>query len=188
VNKRIVLLASGTGSLAEAVMDAKIPGTEIVSLISDRDAPVIDKASARGINTELISFKSSPSREEWDERIINAVEKLNPDLVVSVGFMRVLPAKFVHQFKTINTHPALLPHFPGAHAVRDALAAGVAVTGSTVHWVDEGVDTGKIIRQREVEIYQGDTEESLHERIKIVERTLIVETLVEYSLNKLKVV
>jgi phosphoribosylglycinamide formyltransferase-1 len=188
VSKRILLLASGSGTLAEAVMDAQIPGIEIVSLISDRIAPVIEKAASRGIKTELVSFKDSPSREVWNERIISAVANLNPDLVVSVGFMRILPSEFVHRFKTINTHPALLPLFPGAHAVRDALAAGVESTGSTVHWVDEGVDTGAIIKQRKVEIRKGDTEESLHERIKIVERTLIVETLVEYSLDKLKVV
>jgi phosphoribosylglycinamide formyltransferase-1 len=93
--------------------------------------------------------------------------------------MRILSAEFVERFKVINTHPALLPNFPGAHAVRDALAAGASKTGTTVHWVDAGVDTGEIIAQQVVEIAAGDTEASLHERIKIAERGLIVEVLRE---------
>ena len=99
--------------------------------------------------------------------------------------MRILPPEFVNEFSTINTHPALLPLYPGAHPVRDALAAGATVTGTTVHWVDEGIDTGRIINQISVAIKPGDTEESLHERIKIEERKLIVETLSQYSHNGL---
>jgi phosphoribosylglycinamide formyltransferase-1 len=116
-------------------------------------------------------------RTSWDNQISEEMAKLNPDLVVSVGFMRILAKEFVTRFPTINTHPALLPNFPGAHAVRDALISGASVTGSTVHWVDAGVDTGSIISQKEVVILPQDDESSLHERIKIVERELIVETL-----------
>ena len=107
-------------------------------------------------------------------------------MIVSVGFMRILPASFVEKYLIINTHPALLPHFPGAHAVRDALAAGVGETGATVHWVDAGVDTGEVIAQTPVSVEAGDTVESLHERIKIVERKLIVETLKKFTSEGLK--
>ena len=119
-------------------------------------------------------------RAEWNREIFDLTESLQPDLVVSVGFMRVLAPDYVAHFQVMNTHPALLPHFPGAHAVRDALAAGAVETGTTVHWVDAGVDTGPIIAQRVVAIEPGDTEESLHERIKIAERNLIVETLTHW--------
>jgi len=105
------------------------------------------------------------------------IAALKPDLVVSAGFMRILSERITSRFKIINSHPALLPLFPGAHAVRDALAAGATETGTTIHWVDAGVDTGKVIAQERVEIRPEDTEESLHERIKIVERGLIVATI-----------
>lgn len=104
-------------------------------------------------------------------------ESLNPSLVVSAGFMRILAPEYVANFKVINSHPSLLPSFPGAHAVRDALKANATVTGTSIHWVDAGVDTGKVIASREVPILVGDTEELLHERIKIVERGLIVATI-----------
>ena len=119
-------------------------------------------------------------RDTWDAQLFTLVESLNPDLVVSVGFMRILSPKFVTRFATINTHPALLPNFPGAHAVRDAIAAGVQTTGATVHWVDEGVDTGKVITSAQVQVLASDDASSLHERIKIVERELIVETLAKF--------
>jgi phosphoribosylglycinamide formyltransferase-1 len=122
-------------------------------------------------------------RALWDNDLYSYIENLNPDLVISVGFMRILAPDFVAKFPTVNTHPALLPNFPGAHAVRDALAAGATTSGSTVHWVDAGIDTGPIIAQREVAVLPGDDEESLHERIKIVERELIVETIQSFVLN-----
>jgi len=105
------------------------------------------------------------------------VTKHQPDLVVSAGFMRILAPQFVQTFKVINSHPALLPLFPGAHAVRDALAAGATETGTTIHWVDEGIDTGKVIAQERIAVFPIDNEESLHERIKIIERGLIVATI-----------
>jgi phosphoribosylglycinamide formyltransferase-1 len=116
-------------------------------------------------------------RTEWDRELETLIAALKPDLVVSAGFMRILSERITSRFKIINSHPALLPLFPGAHAVRDALAAGATETGTTIHWVDAGVDTGQVIAQERVEILPADTQESLHERIKIVERGLIVATI-----------
>ena len=127
------------------------------------------------LSTAIVEIERD--RSAWDQNLISVVSQYNPDLVVSVGFMRILAAEFLAQFPTINTHPALLPNFPGAHAVRDALAAGATQTGCTVHWVDEGVDTGPAIAQKTLPILESDTEISLHERIKILERSLIVEVL-----------
>ena len=173
---RVVILASGAGSLAQAVIDADELDCEVVAVISDRDdAQVLDRAKEAGIATEHIPMESS--RERWNAQIVETVAAYKPDLVVSAGFMRILPADFVDRFPTINSHPALLPEFPGAHAVRDALAAGVSVTGTTVHWVDAGVDTGPIITQMQVPVLPGDDEATLHERIKKVERGLIVATI-----------
>jgi len=175
---RIVLLASGSGSLAQAIIDSKIAGlldVEILSLISDRDSLALKRATAAGIFAKYLPIESD--RRSWNTELFDYVSGLNPDLVVSVGFMRILDTKFVARFPTINTHPALLPNFPGAHGVRDALASGATRTGSSVHWVDSGVDTGEIIAQKEVLIGREDNEATLHERIKIVERGLIVETL-----------
>ena len=173
---RVVLLASGSGSLAQAIIDAKELDIEIVALISDNpDAHALTRAKEASIQTFVIPMKNS--RDEWNQGIIQTVVSLSADLVVSAGFMRILPSDFVNRFPTINSHPALLPQFPGAHAVRDALAAGVIVTGTTVHWVDDGVDTGPIITQMEVPVLPGDDETTLHERIKKVERGLIVATI-----------
>ena len=175
---RVVLLASGSGSLAQSIIDARDSGKlniEILQLISDKQSQAIERASAAGISTTYLPMLED--RLIWDTQLFETVKKLNPDLVVSVGFMRILAAPFVSEFPTINTHPALLPKFPGAHAVRDALNAGAQVTGSTVHWVDAGIDTGTVIAQKEVVVLPQDDESSLHERIKIVERELIVETL-----------
>ena len=170
---KLLLLASGTGSLAQAVIDA---GFEIASVVSDvPGAQVLDRAEAANIATKVIPLRKP--REEWDQELISYVQSVSPDLVVSVGFMRILSSEFVSKFKVINSHPALLPNFPGAHAVKDALAAGATQTGCTVHWVDAGVDTGKVISQVKVAIEPGDDESTLHERIKIVERELIVQTL-----------
>jgi phosphoribosylglycinamide formyltransferase-1 len=178
-NPRIVILASGSGSIAQAIIDAQHSGelkAEIAGVISDQAAArVLERAEAAGIPTKIIAM--TENRANWDKEIISALTDLKPDLVVSAGFMRVLSAECVSKFKIVNSHPALLPLFPGAHAVRDALAAGARKTGTTIHWVDAGVDTGAIIAQEEVEITPSDTEESLHERIKIVERRLDVATL-----------
>jgi len=176
---RIVIMASGSGSIAQAIIDAQKDGVlnaEIVGVISDQESALVLQRSAKaGIPSQVIPM--TVNRLQWDFEIISTLTELQPDLVVSAGFMRILSAECVAKFKIVNSHPALLPLFPGAHAVRDALAAGVTKTGTTIHWVDSGVDTGEIIAQEEVEIAVGDTEESLHERIKIVERRLYVATL-----------
>jgi phosphoribosylglycinamide formyltransferase-1 len=176
---RIVILASGSGSIAQALIDAQKSGAlkaEIVCVISDQEsAHVLKRSIAAGIPSKVIPMTAD--RLQWDQQIIATLNELQPDLVVSAGFMRILSAECVSKFKIVNSHPALLPLFPGAHAVRDALAAGASKTGTTIHWVDSGVDTGEIIAQEEVEITAGDTQESLHERIKIVERRLYVATL-----------
>lgn len=175
----IVLLASGQGSLAQAIFDAVKAGqldAEIIEVISDRpDAQVLVRAKKEGLNCFVHPMQKD--RLRWDAQLIEHMDALQPDLVVSAGFMRILSPFFVSRFKMINTHPALLPAFPGAHPVRDAIAAGVAVTGATVHWVDAGVDTGEIIAQVPVEVLPTDDESTLHERIKIAERDLIVATL-----------
>jgi phosphoribosylglycinamide formyltransferase-1 len=175
--KRIVILASGRGSLAQAIFDAQLEA-DIVAVISDQpDAAVLDRAHKARIETFTIPML--PDRTEWDRELETLIAALKPDLVVSAGFMRILSERITSKFKIINSHPALLPLYPGAHAVRDALSAGATETGTTIHWVDAGVDTGKVIAQERVEILPGDTEESLHERIKIVERGLIVATIAE---------
>jgi phosphoribosylglycinamide formyltransferase-1 len=173
--KRIVILASGSGTLTQAIFDAEL-GADIVAVISDqKDAAVLDRAQKAGIETFTIPMM--PDRAQWDRELETLIAALKPDLVISAGFMRILSERITSRFKIINSHPALLPLFPGAHAVRDALAAGATETGTTIHWVDAGIDTGEVIAQERVEILPGDTEESLHERIKIVERGLIVATI-----------
>ena len=124
-----------------------------------------------------ISFRQP--REEWNKELFEYVSKIDPDLVVSVGFMRILAPDFVRRFRVINSHPSLLPNFPGAQAVRDALAAKATETGCTVHWVDEGMDTGEIIAQQSISIEPDDDLASLHERIKILERKLVVKVVKE---------
>lgn len=170
---RIIVLASGSGTLLQALIDADIP---ILAVGSDR-------AEAAAINRFTETFVCDPRafahREAWNEALLERLRGYRPDLIVSAGFMRILGPSIVQAFprRIINAHPALLPQFPGAHAVRDALAAGVAVTGCTVHYVDEGVDTGEVIAQVPVPVEPGDDEVSLHERIKGVERELIVQTV-----------
>lgn len=175
----IVILASGEGTLAQAVFDAARSGEldiEIREVITDRpQARVLERARNAGLVTYIHPMMEE--RQEWDAQLLQHLELLHPDLVVSLGFMRILSPAIVSRFKIINSHPALLPSFPGAHAVRDALAAGVKVTGATVHWVDAGVDSGAVIAQGQVEVLAGESEDALHERIKIVEQGLIVATL-----------
>ena len=176
--KRIVVLASGSGTLAQAIFDAdfKSEGAEVVALICDKPgAQVLARAEAHHIESYTIPMMAD--RAEWNSELESLIAALRPSLVVSAGFMRILPEAITTRFSIINSHPALLPLFPGAHAVRDALTAGATETGTTIHWVDAGVDTGEVIAQEKVEILGGDTEESLHERIKIVERGLIVATI-----------
>ena len=177
----MVVLASGSGTLLQSLLDSPI-GRSVVAVGSDvGDAPALARAASAGIPTFAIEPGDFPTRAAWDAALLDAVREFTPDWVVSAGFMRILGPGFVAAFPgtIINTHPALLPAFPGAHGVRDALRYGVKVTGCTVHVVDEGVDTGPIIAQRAVEILPHDTEGSLHERIKAVERDLLVQTLTQ---------
>lgn len=177
--KRIVVLASGSGTLAQAIFDAVTSGQlacDVVAVISDqKGAQVLERARRAKIETFTIPMLAD--RSEWDRELETLIAALRPDLVVSAGFMRILSHRITEKFRIINSHPALLPAFPGAHAVRDALAAGVSETGTTIHWVDAGIDTGTVIAQEKVAVLADDTEESLHERIKIKERGLIVATI-----------
>jgi len=179
---RLVVLLSGTGSLCAALLDAADdPGypAEVVAVGADRDAPGLAHARRRGLPTFVCALRDHPDRAAWDRALADEVGRSAPDLVVSAGFMKIVGPAVLDAFggRMVNTHPALLPAFPGAHAVRDALAAGVEVTGTTVHLVDAGVDTGPVLAQREVRVEPGDDEASLHERIKSVERELLVETV-----------
>lgn len=180
---RIVVLISGAGSimaaLASACEDPEYRVT-IAAVVADRaDAPGLEWASQAGIPTAIVSPGDFPNRPTWDAAIARTVTAFDPDLVVCAGFMRLLGEPVLRAFPghIVNTHPALLPAFPGAHAVKDALAAGVKVTGCTVMIVDEGVDTGPIVAQRAVAVREDDTEASLHERIKAAEKELVVDTV-----------
>ena len=178
---RLVVLASGTGSLLQSVLDAAVGDypARVVAVGVDRDCPAEQIAAAADIPSYRVALGDYPDRPAWDDAIAEATGRHAPDLIVSAGFMKILGPAFLARFpgRVVNTHPALLPAFPGAHAVPEALAYGVKVTGCTVHLVDAGVDTGPILAQRAVEVRDGDDEASLHERIKVVERRLLVEVL-----------
>ena len=178
----VVALISGSGSNLRALLEAAnnpLNGFKIIAVGSDNPADGLAHAELFGVPTFVVTPGAFASREKWAEVLYDNVMHFNPDLVVLAGFMKILPANFVGALSPnlINTHPSLLPAFPGAHAVRDALAAGAKVTGVTIHVVDEGVDTGPHIAQREVEVLSDDNEYDLHERIKSVERELLVETV-----------
>jgi phosphoribosylglycinamide formyltransferase-1 len=180
---RIVVLVSGSGSNLQAVIDAVALGTlpvTIAAVGADRSGTGgVARAAAAGIPTFEVDLRQFGSRGEWNRALTEAVAAHEPDYVVSSGFMRIVDQHFLDRFpdRYLNTHPALLPSFPGAHGVRDALAYGVKVTGCTVMIADAGVDTGPILAQSPVAVLPGDTEETLHGRIKVEERRLLIETL-----------
>ncbi|MET9695761.1 phosphoribosylglycinamide formyltransferase [Streptomyces sp. NPDC006529] len=177
---RLVVLVSGSGTNLQALLDAVDLGAEVVAVGADRENIVgLERAEKAGIPTFVCPVKQYADRAEWDAALTEATAAFAPDLVVSAGFMKIVGERFIDRFggRFINTHPALLPAFPGAHGVRDALAYGAKVTGCTVHFVDSGVDTGPIIAQGVVEIRDEDDEAALHERIKEVERTLLVDVV-----------
>ena len=186
MRQRLVVLISGAGTNLLALLET-LPGTQIpadvVAVGSDTEAPGLHHASARGIPTFVVPWEQFSSREEWGAALGDALASHEPDLIILSGFMKLLPAELVSRFspRIINTHPAYLPEFPGAHAVRDALAAGAAETGASVIVVDEGVDTGQILAQRRVPLQPGDDETALHDRIKVVERELLVQVLENIS-------
>jgi phosphoribosylglycinamide formyltransferase 1 len=169
---------SGTGSNLQALLDACADpayGAEIVVVGADRDGiEGVARADSAGVPSFSLRVSDFSTRDDWDAALTDAVAAHTPDLVVSAGFMKILGKRFLERFTVVNTHPALLPSFPGAHAVRDALDYGVRVSGCTVHLVDAGVDTGPVIAQATVPVHEGDDEHALHERIKGVERELLV--------------
>ena len=183
VPTRIVVLVSGSGTLLQALLDACAQldyPAEVVAVGADRSGiEGLARAQRVEVPTFSVALRDYPDRDAWNDALLGEVRGHRPDLVVSAGFMKVLSSGFLARVgaPVLNTHPALLPAFPGAHAVRDALAYGVAVTGATVHQVDAGVDTGPIIAQRAVAVLPGDDQEALHERIKIEERRLLVDTV-----------
>lgn len=180
---RLVVLVSGSGTLLQSLLDAVAAGrlaAEVVAVGADRDAAHgLRRAESAGVRTFVVPLERGADRAAWDARLTAETAAADPDLVVCAGFMRLLGPAFLERFggRTINSHPALLPSFPGMHGPRDALAHGVKVTGATVFLVDAGIDTGTILAQRAVDVLTGDTVETLHERIKVVEREILVETV-----------
>jgi len=180
---RLVVLVSGTGSNLQALLDACADpsyGAVVVAVGADRPGiPALGRADAAGVATFVVPVGDYPDRPAWDRAFTAAVAAHDPDLVVSAGFMRLAGPAFLARFggRFVNTHPALLPAFPGMHGARDALAYGVRLTGCTLFVVDAGVDTGPIIAQAAVPVLDDDDEASLHERIKAVERSMLVETV-----------
>lgn len=178
---RVVVLASGTGSLLRCLLDAAVDDypARVIAVGTDRDCAALDIAAAAAIPTFTVRLGDFGDRAEWDAAVTEATAAHEPDLVVSAGFMKILGAQFLSRFlgRVVNTHPALLPAFPGAHAVPDALAYGVKVTGCSVHLVDAGTDTGPLLAQQAVPVLDDDDEATLHERIKVVERRLLVDVV-----------
>ncbi len=186
-NLRVVVLASGAGTLFEALaIRADEIGIEIVGLVTDAKVPACHRAAALNIPVTVIPM--SVDRIAWDQSLATELRRLNPELIISAGFMKILGQEVLASYmgRIINTHPALLPLFPGAHAVRDALQAGVSETGATVHFVDAGIDTGQVILQQQVMVEPDDTEALLHERIKVVERELLVRVVRDIANGKIE--
>jgi phosphoribosylglycinamide formyltransferase-1 len=180
VPAHVVVLASGAGTVFAALADAlaDVDDVVITRLVCDQpEAAVLARAHERGVPTEVVALSHPEQRSMWNREIADAIARGAPDLVVSAGFMRILSGEVLDRFpeRVINTHPALLPAFPGAHAVRDALAYGVRVSGCTVHVVDTGVDTGPVIAQSALDVDVDDDEATLHERIKPLERRLLAD-------------
>jgi len=177
------VLASGAGSTLQALLDACVDpayGAEVVAVGTDRpESSALARAERAGVPTLVLRPGDHADRPAWDTALADAVAAHEPDVVVCAGFMRLLGPGFLSRFphRVVNTHPALLPSFPGAHAVADALAYGVKVSGVTVHLIDEGIDTGPVVAQAPVPVLPGDDEAALHRRIQDVERPLYVDTV-----------
>ena len=183
MNARLVVLVSGAGTNLQALIDASTDpayGAAIVAVGADRDGIVaLDRAAAANIPTFTTKVRDFPTRDAWDDALAAACAEYDPDLIVCAGFMKLVGKSFLARYsgRCLNTHPALLPSFPGMHGVRDALAYGVKITGCTVFIVDEGVDAGPVLAQAAVPVQDGDDEATLHERIKVAERALLVDTV-----------
>jgi len=183
VPARLVVLASGEGTTLQAFLDAcRDPGygARVVAVLTDRPATgAADRAARAGLRAHVLALGDFPDRAAWDGALATAAGRYQPDLVVCAGFMKLLGPPFLAAFggRITNTHPSLLPSFPGPHPVRDTLAAGVAETGATVHYIDGGVDTGPVLAQVRVPVLPGDDEATLHARIKAAEAPLYLETV-----------
>lgn len=183
MNARLVVLVSGAGTNLQALIDASgdpAYGAAIVAVGADRDGiAALDRTKAANIPTFTTKVRDFPTRDAWDDALAAACAQYRPDLIVCAGFMKLVGKGFLAHYggRCLNTHPALLPSFPGMHGVRDALAYGVKITGCTVFLVDEGVDAGPVLAQAAVPVHDDDDEATLHERIKVAERALLVDTV-----------
>lgn len=187
----LVVLISGSGSNLRALLDAcqnPMFPVRVLAVGSDKPASGLEHAELFGIPTFVVEPGQFSSREEWAQALAEQVKFMNPDLVLLAGFMKVLPESFVAEFypRIINMHPSLLPNFPGAHAVRDALAAGASTTGATIHIVDAGVDTGPVVSQREIAVRPGISESELQEEIKSIEREQLVSVIEKIAKAEIK--
>ncbi len=188
---RIAVLISGSGSNMSAIADhlADRDDIEIGVVLSDRpDVTGLDRAQAAGLSTEVIDWRSFPDRGAFTSAVCDAVESHGCTYMVLAGFMRILAAEAVERFpgRILNIHPSLLPSFPGAHAVEEALAHGVKVTGITIHVVDELVDNGPILAQAPVEVQDDDDADTLHARIQAVEHRLYPRVVADFVLGRLE--
>jgi phosphoribosylglycinamide formyltransferase-1 len=180
---RLIVLVSGAGTNLQALLDACAAdsvGARVVAVGADRtDAGGLDRARAAGVPTFVCRLGDFATREQWNRALTDACAAFEPDLIVLAGFMKLVGGCFLNRFggRVVNTHPSLLPSFPGLHAVRDALVHGVKVTGCTLFMVDLGTDTGPVIAQAAVPVLDDDDEPSLHERIKVAERALLTATV-----------
>ena len=187
---RVVVLVSGSGTLLASLLEAAAAGVltaDVVAVGSDRSSAYgLERARAAHVPTFVHPLRKGDDRAAWDTALADLVDSYEPDLVVSAGFMKLVGEAFLARFggRFINTHPALLPSFAGAHAVRDTLAYGVKVTGCTVFMVDAGIDTGRIIAQEPVAVEPGDTEDTLHERIKSKERRMLVDAIARFATER----
>ena len=186
----VLVLISGSGSNLLALLKAAehpLFPAKILAVGSDKPASGLAHADLYGVPTFVVEPAKFSDTQSWAKKLEENISHYNPDLIVLAGFMKILPSSFVHTFapRIINIHPSLLPSFPGAHAVRDALASGAKETGTTIHIVDEGVDTGPILGQQSLSVLPSDDESSLHERIKVLERKLLVETIQSLALKQL---
>jgi phosphoribosylglycinamide formyltransferase 1 len=180
---RLVVLVSGEGTNLQALLGACADpgyGAQIVAVGADRSGvPALDRAARAGVRTFVHRVADYPDRADWDRALTASCAEARPDLIVLAGFMKLVGKDFLAAFggRVINTHPALLPAFPGMHGVRDALEHGVKLTGCTVFLVDAGTDTGPVLAQAAVPVLDDDDEATLHERVKVTERALLVETV-----------
>lgn len=187
----VVVLISGSGSNLRALLDATnnpLYPVRVLAVGSDNACSGLEHAELYGIPTFVVAPENFSSREEWAKTLLESVEFFKPELTVLAGFMKILPAEFVRALspRLINTHPSLLPLYPGAHGVRDALAAGATETGVTIHIVDEGVDTGPKLAQAKLTVLPDETEAELHERIKVIERSLLVSVVKDIAEQRIK--